>query len=217
VKFVDKTNIISLGFKWKGYERDAGTGFFSAVFLLGLGTIILITTGYLTYTGISFQPKSLLLSLVLFAMVAFFEEIVFRGYLLNNLMASMPPWIALCVSSIIFGLVHMSNPGAGFLPIFNIFAGGFLLGINYIYTRNLFFSILLHFAWNFFQGPIFGYSVSGFELGGLFTQSMNGPAWITGGEFGFEGSILQSILSIGAVAFFATLYNKKIARTNVTT
>lgn len=211
VKFIDKKSIKSLGFYWKGYENDAGIGFFTGVFLLALGTIMLITSGYLKFTGIAIEPQNLFISLILFVIVAAAEEVIFRGYVLHNLMQSLQPWLALAVSALLFGLFHYSNPEAGLLPILNVIAGGFLLGINYIYTRNLWFGIFLHFSWNFFQGPVFGYEVSGFNAGGVFVQSMDGPAWLTGAGFGFEGSAVALILVTLAVIFLHTYYYKKVA------
>jgi membrane protease YdiL (CAAX protease family) len=196
-RFVEKQTIVSMGFQWKGHGSQAASGFFLALLILCTGSVILVLLKYLFFTGVQVDAGNLLYSLLLFMIVAFTEEIAFRGYILNNLMQSTNKWVALTITSVVFALFHFTNPsGDGLLPMLNIFVAGFLLGINYIYTRNLWFAIFLHFGWNFFQGPVLGYEVSGFAASGLFQQAMKGPALLTGGDFGFEGSLVCLILNI---------------------
>ena len=215
IKVIDKRSLYSLGFEWKGHQRDALIGFFAGVVLLGLGSLVLAAFGYLKFTGFIFNASNILFSLLLFIVVAFSEELIFRGYLLNNLMQSVKPWVALTLSSFAFGLFHMSNPGAGLLPVLNVFIAGFLLGINYIFTKNLWFGIFFHFSWNYFEGTVFGYNVSGFTTSGFFSQSIDGPAWITGGDFGFEGSLIEFFLTIIAVIIFAKYFSRKYTSDSV--
>jgi len=196
---VDKQSLRSVGFQWKGFQQQAAAGFFLAVLLLSLGSILLVMMQYLFFTGVAFNKNNLLYSTLLFIIVAFTEEIAFRGYILRNLMESMGKWTALTISSVIFALVHFTNPGGdNWLPMINIFIAGFLLGINYIYTRNLWFAIFLHFSWNFFQGPVLGYEVSGLSSPGLLQQTLKGPVLYTGGDFGFEGSLICLLLNLVA-------------------
>lgn len=114
------------------------------------------------------------------ALVAFAEELVFRGYILNNLLQSMNKWTALIISSLLFTLFHLSNPDISLLALLNIFLSGLMLGINYIFTKNLWFAILLHFSWNFYEGPILGYKVSGLTLESLLQQELTGNPILTG-------------------------------------
>lgn len=196
-KLMDRQGIISLGFQWKGFSGQAASGFFLALLILCTGSMILVLLKLLYFTGVEVNTTNLLYSLLLFIVVAFTEEIAFRGYILNNLMQSMNKWVALTVCSVAFALFHISNPGGNqLIPLLNIFVAGFLLGINYIYTKNLWFAIFLHFSWNFFQGPVLGYEVSGFAASGLCQQTLKGPALLTGGDFGFEGSLICLILNI---------------------
>ncbi len=208
-KVIDKNTFYSLGFQWKGYSSHAATGFFLGILLLTAGSLILVLLQFIFFTSVNLQLPHLLVSLTFFILVAFTEEIAFRGYILNNLMQSMNKWWALALSSFAFGIVHISNPSANYLPIFNIFVAGFLLGINYIYTKNLWFAIALHFSWNFFQGPILGYEVSGFSSATLLEQTQKGPEILTGGNFGFEGSILCLALSALAIFLLSIYYSKQ--------
>ncbi len=203
-KFIDRKDIRSLGFGRAGY-RDAAAGFFMAIAILGTGTLILYFSRHLQWTDITFNGSDLFIELVMMAMIAVYEEVVFRGYLLGNLMESFNKWIALLISAALFTIFHLDNPGINIIPVLNIFVAGILLGINYIYTRNLWFPILFHFAWNFFQGPILGYKVSGIILSPLLQTELNGDLLLTGGDFGFEGSIFD--LGLTLICVLLLYYN----------
>jgi membrane protease YdiL (CAAX protease family) len=208
-RFIDRKSFESLGFARKGYSNEAGLGFFSALGLLGIGSMILVTAGYLSFIAATFNAGSLLLEIAIMMVVAFVEELIFRGYLLNNLMQSMNKWGALSITAALFSLFHGSNPDVTLFAVINIFLAGVLLGINYIFTKNLWFSIFFHFAWNYFQGPILGYDVSGLKLTSLLQQSVSGSETWTGGPFGFEGSLLCPLLFIVAIIVFAFAFNKR--------
>ena len=208
-KFVDRKSILSLGFKMAKHKNDAATGFFMAPAILGVGSIILYFSGHLQWSDIIFDWNNLLLSLLALIMVAFSEEIAFRGYILNNLMDSFNKWIALFISAVLFSLFHLGNSYIGFIPLANIFLAGLLLGINYIYTRNLWFGILLHFSWNFFQGPLLGFKVSGINIASVLQTDLQGDLMITGGNFGFEGSIIDMALTLISILMLYWIYEKK--------
>jgi len=207
-KWIDRQSFLSLGFDLHKMKAQAFVGFWMGILLLSVGTIFLNLTGYLQWTDFHFNGKDLFISLGLMIVVAFSEEIVFRGYLLQNLMASMGPWPALLVSALLFALAHAANPDFTILAAFNIFLAGILLGINYIHTRNLWYAILLHFSWNFFQGPILGYEVSGQNLQSLLQHDVHGSTWMTGGKFGMEGSITCTVLLVIAIVALALLYKR---------
>jgi len=211
---IDRQSFFSLGFAWKGFERHAWTGFFASVAMLGIGTAILMLLGYLHFTGVEVDANSIFFNLAVMLMVAFTEEVIVRGYMLNNLMESFDKHIALFISALVFAALHVGNPGISVLAFFEIFIGGLMLGINYIYTKNLWFAIFLHFAWNFLQGPILGYQVSGIALKPMLQQNLSGPESLTGGAFGFEGSILAIILNIALTVLLFVIYNNKKGNLN---
>ncbi len=208
-KIIDKEDLLSLGFRWKGFESEAILGFLTAPLLLGVGTLVLVLLGYISYSGVEFDPMQLTIEFVLMFLISFAEELVVRGYLLNNLLQSLNKWVALGSSSVFFALMHLSNPDVTVLSFANIVVAGCLLGINYIFTKNLWFGIFLHFSWNFFQGPIYGYEVSGIKLTSLFQQSIQGPAFYSGGPFGFEGSFFCLLLLTIALLFWANRFYKR--------
>jgi membrane protease YdiL (CAAX protease family) len=212
-RLVDRQPVIEIGFRWKGYSSQAAAGFFLALLILSCGTVVLVAMQYLFFTGVDPDVSNILYSFLLFIIVAFTEEIAFRGYILNNLMQSTNKWVALTITSVAFALFHFTNPGGdNILPMLNIFVAGFLLGINYIYTKNLWFAIFLHLGWNFFQGPILGYEVSGFAASGVFQQTMKGPVLMTGGDFGFEGSLVCLVVNIAACICLWRYYAAREAR-----
>ncbi|HYF30818.1 MAG TPA: type II CAAX endopeptidase family protein [Chitinophagaceae bacterium] len=195
-RWVDRASFISLGFPFKHYRRDALIGFLLAIVLLAIESLVLFYTGHLVWTGINFQPADLFTGMLIMIMVAISEEAVFRGYILHNLMQSLNKWIALAITSLLFALFHAFNPNIDALALVNIFLSGFVMGLNYVYTGNLWFAIMFHFSWNFFLGPILGFEVSGVPLASLLEQEVEGPRWLTGGEFGLEGSAMDGLLSI---------------------
>ena len=153
----------------------------------------------------------MIVSLILFV-AAFDEEIVFRGYLLNNLMDSMNRWWALGISSLVFALMHAGNPNvwSTFVPMTELFAAGFILGISYTFTKNLWFPTFFHFGWNFFQG-LFGFEISGMGVDSwkaiAHENSGQVPDIISGGAFGIEGSIIalcSTILGTGLIYMYYT-------------
>jgi membrane protease YdiL (CAAX protease family) len=208
-RFIDRRSFQSLGFSWNGYSNEAGLGFFGALAILGIGSLILVATGYISFISATFNINPLLLEVMMMIVVAFVEELLFRGYILNNLLQSINKWVALAISAVLFALFHEANPDVTVFAIVNILLAGILLGLNYIFTKNLWFGICFHFAWNYFQGPVLGYDVSGLKLTSILQQTVTGPEVWTGGPFGFEGSLLCPLLFVVAIAIFAFLFLKR--------
>ncbi|MGI8635048.1 MAG: CPBP family intramembrane glutamic endopeptidase [Segetibacter sp.] len=213
-KFIDRKSFVSLGFDWKGYSNEAGLGFFGALAILGVGSLILVATGYISFISASFNINALLIEIAIMIVVAFVEELLFRGYLLNNLLQSVNKWTALAITSVLFALFHETNPDVTVFAIINIVLAGLLLGLNYIFTKNLWFGICFHFAWNYFQGPVLGYDVSGLKLSSIVQQTISGPDVWTGGAFGFEGSLLCPLLFVLSIVVFTFLFLRRYQTVN---
>lgn len=208
-KFIDRRSIASLGLGFKNRTRDVIIGFLFALSIIVGGSMILFAFEYINILEFQFDGKALLLTFVLFLFVSLNEEILVRGYILNNLLTKMNKFVALLISSVIFALMHGFNSDISFIPMFNLLLAGFLLGAAYIYTKNLWFSISLHLFWNFLQGPIMGYSVSGQKVDSMFTIEILGTNSMNGGGFGFEGSIVCSILCALTIGIVFWYYKRK--------
>jgi uncharacterized protein len=141
--------------------------------------------------------------------ISFYEELIFRGYILNNLMDSFPGWLALVISAILFMIFHWTGQSSiGFFSLANYLIMGLILGLNYIYSRNLWFSFCFHVAWKFMEGPAFGYS--GDESFQTFLQpELSGDVNFTGGANGLEGSvILTAVALLSLIALYLFLQRK---------
>jgi membrane protease YdiL (CAAX protease family) len=206
---IDRHPFSALGFQWRGFEIHAAVGFSMAIAILGTGTCLLVALGQLNWMDVQFNGQSFFLAVGTMLLVALAEEAVFRGYVLRNLMQSTAAIPALFTSAALFAIFHGANPNVGWLPLVNVFIAGLLLGINYLFTKNLWFGIALHFAWNFVQGPVLGFSVSGLEIPSLLTQSIGKNNLLTGGGFGFEGSLINTMLCCIAILVLALDYRKK--------
>ena len=208
-KTIDRKTLYSLGWDFSNNTIHAATGFFAGIASLGIGTFILTAMKNLHFSGWLVDAKDLFFAFGLMVLAAIGEELMFRGYILNNLMQSANRYAALIISALLFALAHNANPNFNWLAFLNIFLAGLFLGINYIHTQNLWYAIMLHFTWNFFQGPVLGYQVSGLSFQSLLQQELSGSELITGGKFGFEGSIIASAVMVVFILFAAFIYTRK--------
>ncbi len=208
-KNIDLRSISSMGFPIKGRSKDLLWGFFIAAIIMILGSSILLINKNITVTGIHFNSNDFFYGFLLFIVVALFEEILFRGYILNNLIDSMTPYWSLIISSAIFTLGHSFNDNLSIFGITNLFIAGILLGSTYIHTRNLWFPISLHLFWNFIQGCVFDYNVSGLNVSSVFKFDMLIKNSFNGGDFGFEGSWLCTLLSCLTILMILFYYKKQ--------
>lgn len=210
--YVEKRPFSDLGLAWHGQREWIFAGFLIALLLFMTGFGVSLMLGAVQIAGIHFNLSDLLFGFLFFMLVAFAEEIMVRGYVLGCLLRTgMNRFLALLISSLLFALLHIFNPGIAFLPMLNLVLAGFLLGAVYIYTRNLWFSISLHLFWNWIQGPVLGYEVSGNNfLSSLLTLRFFEPNLISGGAFGFEGSIVCTILLLIATAGIIAWFEEKV-------
>ena len=208
-KTIDRKSFKSLGLTWSGFTKERAGGFFTGILLTTVIATVLWLMQLLQWFIIDVDAEGLFIVFALLILVAFFEELVFRGYILSNLMDSLPKEAALFVSAIMFAVFHSLNPDFNLIAFINIFIAGVLLGINYIYTRNLWFAVFFHFSWNFFQGPVLGFQVSGIELPTLLQQNSKGSVLLTGGKFGLEASWLVTIAMSLSVMILYLIFQKK--------
>ena len=194
-----------LGLSLKGWGRSLLRGALFVVFLYVVGFGLSLLVGFL------FSPISLLVSLLLYFFVAVTEEVIGRGFILGRMLdGGINKFVALFISAVLFSLMHLFNPNFAFVPFLNIMLAGCFLGASYIYTRNLCFPIALHWFWNWIQGSVLGYKVSGNEFSNENLLILHFPEenLINGGTFGFEGSILCSLLLVLGTVIILRHYYK---------
>ena len=209
MRFVDEESFVKLGFSLKGKINDIILGMTLGLLLMAAGYTILILLGEIKFIGFNYDLKNIILLFLLFIAVSIAEETYVRGYVLKNLLKSFNPIISLIISSAIFSLLNFFNPNVNYIALTELFIAGILLGISYVYTKNLWFPIALHLSWNFFQ-VMFGFNVSGMNTYSLIEFEIIENNNINGGDFGFEGSYLSILFSL-IVMYFLWKYYKKFA------
>lgn len=126
------------------------------------------------------------------SLIAFEEEFIMRSLLLSGLILALRGRAALAigVSAALFGMSHLSNPNASSLAILGNALGGVVYGVAFVRSGGIWLPLGLHLSWNFVQGPILGFTVSGMDHGGFQTITTTGPDWLTGGAYGPEAGLV---------------------------
>lgn len=207
-RYFDKKSFVSLGLRLDSLAcKDLLFGFALSGLMGGLIFGLMAVLGLIEITGINWSLDSaytagdaqsltwvtigaLTLLLLPNVVIGWWEELVFRGSLLQNMIEGMGQFWAVLASCVLYGLVHSMNPNASLLSSGIIVLFGFLRIYGYLATHQLWLSMGMHIGWNFFQGSIFGYAASGHKTSSLFVQTASGPVWLSGGEFGPEASVL---------------------------
>lgn len=175
-----------------GLGLGVGACYFAAV------TGLMALAGCYRITGAQFAFVPLLQYFLAFFCVAVFEEILFRGILFRLIDDRWNTGAALIISALLFGAIHLPNPGATLWSAFAIAVeAGLLLGAAYKYSNTLWLPIGIHWAWNFIQGNILGFAVSGLPTSEkVFSAIISGPEWLTGGRFGAEASVPAVVIGL---------------------
>ena len=171
--------------------------------LIGFSYFIIVTAtmslcGCYHIKSIQFDWEKQLFSFTLFFLVAVSEEIFFRGILFRIINRRWNPWAALVISALIFGGLHIFNDNATLWSSIAIaIEAGSLLGAAYAYSKNLWLPIGIHWIWNYTQGNILGFPVSGGDnVTSVITPEISGPQWFTGGSFGAEASVIAAVIGL---------------------
>jgi len=206
-RWLDNKSFESLGLKLSKqtlFDILAGIGI--TFIQMGFIYILMLGLGWLTFEGFAweFDPINVVITSVLIAFVVFIfvgwnEELLSRGYHLQTIASGTNLFWGVVLSSAVFGLLHLGNPNATWVSAAGIFFAGVYLAYAYIRTKQLWLSIGLHIGWNFFEGVVFGFPVSGLDIYALTRIQVTGPELWTGGAFGPEaGLIVLPSLLLGA-------------------
>lgn len=199
LKSLDNKNIKYIGFhSIKGHIRELLYGLSIGTLSMAAVFFVLLASGNIDMANSLFAPRltlRMLSGIILYVLVAVSEEVMCRGYVFSTINEMKRPYFSAVISSFIFAALHLGNPNVKILGIVNIFLIGILFSYMCIKTNDLWMPIGYHFAWNYFQGNIFGFPVSG--------QSQSEAVYIieslrenllTGGAFGPEAGILTTIV-----------------------
>ncbi len=203
----EQINILDIGLKFK-YPGSIMQGFIFGALPILLVAAILFFSDEIRFSVTYLSIRNFLVYFLILIIGSLNEEILTRGYVLRYLMLKKNKYAALVLSSLLFASFHIANDNLSILPFLNIFLSGIFLGLFYVYFQNLWFSISAHFAWNFFQGPILGSAVSGLKTDSLIKQSLIGKEFITGGSFGFEASIISTVVLLLFICLLYLFCNK---------
>jgi uncharacterized protein len=194
---VERRPLAKIGFPSDGALRDLGLGLLLGAALLTLVVGGLALAGWYQVIGFAWNlPGENVVAVVvggllLTALIAVSEEVLLRGIFFRILEEGVGSWIAVAISALVFGLLHVTNPNASlWAGIAVALEAGVLFGAVYIHTRSLWMPIGLHWTWNFFEGWVFGTPVSGIDITGLLRSTTEGPTLWTGGSFGPEAGLI---------------------------
>jgi hypothetical protein len=222
-RLLDRRSFTSLGLRiHRRAWLDVGAGILIAAGMMAAILGVELAFGWTRIDGLAWQTQpagevaaGFLASLVLFVLVGIHEEIFSRGYQLQNLVEGLNLRWGLLVSSLIFALMHFFNPSAVWYSVLaGLTASGLFLAYGWIRTHELWLPIGLHIGWNLFEGPVFGFPVSGLQTSRLLLLTSTGPAWATGGAFGPEaGVVLLPGLAVGVLLIWAFTARRRPAST----
>ncbi|MBK9574396.1 MAG: CPBP family intramembrane metalloprotease [Rhodoferax sp.] len=204
---IEKRAVSELGLK-------GALGEYSAGFVLG-GLMVCVSVACIAALGglraLSLAPSSLIvLPLLMHITVGLIEEMMLRGIFFRVVQESLGSWLALLVSGLVFGGMHLVNDNISALGFANITAAGVFFAAAFLLTGRLWFCAALHAGWNFVQDGVFSLAVSGHEVkNGLLTTQLSGPDWLTGGAFGIEGSAVDLVLVVLASAAMVVLAQRR--------
>lgn len=195
-----------------GVFKKSGSGILLGVGFISLIMAILALLGYYKIDGQN-QDAAILLIFLMSVQAGIVEEIFMRGYFFRIVEEGLGTWWSVIFSALLFGFLHAWNPNASFISSISIaLTAGVVLALLYAITRNLWIVIGMHFAWNFTLGGIYGAPVSGTDARGFFNGILDGPEWLTGGDFGPEASVITMVVFslFGIFLVFKTIQAKQV-------
>lgn len=221
VRFVEKRPFSSIGFwKDKAFKKYLRGAFIGLTFIT-IPVLILVLSGSVTL-HIQQISSTVILgmvgSLIAFLVQGATEEIVVRGWLFPVISVRSRVWIGVAVTSLLFGFLHLLNPGITVLSISNIILVGVFAAFYVLKENSLWGICAWHSIWNWAQYNIYGFAVSGTSIYStpLFKSTTNGPKSLHGGTFGIEGSVITTImLAVACIVLWRQLWGRKLKQHNI--
>ena len=214
VKVIEKNALSSLGFVKRNWLKYLVWGIMISLVQMGVIALVYQVSGIGSFVlnELSLEPLLFILGLFPFWLLqGGTEEVATRGWLLTRIASRANLPLAIAISSSLFGFLHLGNAGVTFLSVLNIILDGFLAGLLFIYTDSIWLVVAQHGTWNYVQGNLLGFQVSGTGAdASIFSFTMgSGPDWLTGGEFGAEGSIITTLVLLVSLVVVYLLGERK--------
>ncbi len=219
VKWFEKRPLASLGFPRQNACRDFCRGALLGFAMLSVTVGGMVLSGYSQFvagdpaqTGMA-AVGGVFIVLLGFMVQASTEEIVFRGWMLPVLSARYRVWVGVLVSSVIFMILHLGNPGVSPLAVVNLLLFGIFTSLWALWEGGIWGVSAWHMFWNWAQGNIYGLKVSGTVLdgGSLLSIASSGPTWLAGADFGPEVTIFTTVVLLVGIGVLVYLQDHRSA------
>ncbi|PKM74183.1 MAG: hypothetical protein CVU91_03825 [Firmicutes bacterium HGW-Firmicutes-16] len=209
---IEGRSFASMGVRKKGMAKNYGFGYLIGIVMITATVSLAVLLGGAKFTGLNSGVSVFYIVLFLagYLVQGMSEEVCFRGYFMVSCANKVPVTWAVMISSLAFAIMHLANPGITPLAVFNLVLFGVFAAVYILRTDDLWGACAIHSAWNFFQGNVFGISVSGSaQSTSVFgTSFVTGKGLISGDLFGIEGGICTTIVMLAGIALVLFLPQK---------
>jgi membrane protease YdiL (CAAX protease family) len=183
---------------------EFGSGELIALALVGIMVLLLALPGFYHVSRLNSWPV-LAHSFFIFGTGALIQELVFRLVIFRLLEELLGTWMAMGAIAAIFGFVHLGNPNATLWTSLGLVLSDVLLSAAFILTRRIWLVWGIHAGWNYFQAGVFGMANSGITFKSWIVPRTSGPAWLSGGAFGIEASVVAVLLNLAVGIYLLKL------------
>ncbi len=211
-RFIEKRSLFSMGFNKRGVISEYLIGILAGAVMISLPVLVCVLTGAATLTfNQNVNPWVIVLFFLAFVLQGMGEEVLLRGYLLTTLSRRYNVWIAIIMSSLMFSVMHVANTNFGIIPFINITLFGIVAAVYMLKRGSIWGVGAIHTVWNFMQGNIFGFNVSGTpKLNTVFDCTLGEfGSILSGGEFGIEGGLGATVILLVAFVVILAMPEKK--------
>ncbi len=214
VRIIDKRDLKSVGFYADHIFRDSLAGLATGTLWLVASVVLAIVFGFAYFTApVEFSWFVLMISSIAMLFNVVTQELLLCGFIFQTIRKESNTFIAVVVSAILFASYHAGAFKGAFLPIVNVFAAGILFCLAFVITKNLWFPIFIHFAWDVLLGPVLGLTESGKNLGGGWKMfELKGNSLFTGGQFGLEGGLIATFTAFVNISLIYYFQGNKIEK-----
>ena len=213
-RHIEQRSLASMGFKKKGMLKNYGLGYLIGIAMISTTVGLSVLFGGAIFTGLNAGVSAVYIILFFlgFLVQGMSEEVLVRGYFMVSCANKVHVAVAVIISSAVFASLHLLNPGITVIAFINLMLFGIFAAVYILRTDDIWGACAIHASWNFFQGNVFGISVSGGSMGDSIygTVFLTGRDLISGGSFGIEGGICTTLVM--TVGILLVLYLPQKAR-----